>query len=360
MARNAVFLSLLVFLSAYYFPTISSEDVSYGIDVSNPIHYRVSTNYAHLPHNTDPENHEEPTQFQGMPLQPLGDRQQVYSNHLDGCRKFYAPDDSYRCDIFEYDRLTMNLRQPQSMVNLTESGWKLLKAPTHVKELIQEFWEKNSAKSSPEIWGKGNVYVNTWDRPTTLVSVDDKGLRGSGARLKEELWAASTAVVEEWTQQELQPCSLYGIRVYHEGAVMLSHVDRLPLVVSAMINVAQDVDEDWPLEIYDHEGRAHNITFEPGDMLLFESASVIHGHPFPLKGRFYASIFIHFEPSGRQYGEMNGRFYLRDGSASASSKRKPKDLDSQYHAAVKAGLGGPSASMDGLPPYIKRKWKWFD
>jgi prolyl 4-hydroxylase len=29
-----------------------------------------------------------------------------------------------------------------------------------------------------------------------------------------------------------------------------------------------------------------------------ESHSVIHGRPFPLKGRFYASIFVHFEPFG--------------------------------------------------------------
>lgn len=29
---------------------------------------------------------------------------------------------------------------------------------------------------------------------------------------------------------------------------------RLPLVSSAIINVAQDVDEDWILEVYDHDG----------------------------------------------------------------------------------------------------------
>lgn len=40
-------------------------------------------------------------------------------------------------------------------------------------------------------------------------------------------------------------CSLYGIRVYKEGAVLAPHVDRLPLVSSAIINVAQDVDEPW-------------------------------------------------------------------------------------------------------------------
>lgn len=64
-------------------------------------------------------------------------------------------------------------------------------------------------------------------------------------------------------------------------------VDRLPLVNSAIIQVAQDVDEPWPLEVYDHSGMAYNITLEPGEMVLYESATVVHGRPFPLKGRSY-------------------------------------------------------------------------
>lgn len=42
---------------------------------------------------------------------------------------------------------------------------------------------------------------------------------------------------------------------------------------------------------------------EPGDMVLYESGSLMHGRPFPLKGRFYANIFIHFEPTGRKAGD---------------------------------------------------------
>lgn len=79
-----------------------------------------------------------------------------------------------------------------------------------------------------------------------MVSVDERGLRGSGGRLKEHISAAASAVLEEWTKVELQPSSLYGIRIYHEGTIMLPHVDWLPLVVSAVTNVAQDVEEDWP------------------------------------------------------------------------------------------------------------------
>jgi prolyl 4-hydroxylase len=174
-----------------------------------------------------------------------------------------------------------------------------------------------------------------------MVSVDDKSLRGSGTSLKSKLWNAARDTIQEWTGEDLSPTSLYGIRVYTQGAILLPHVDRLPLVASAMVNVAQDVDEDWPMEIYDHDGRAHNVTLAPGDMLLFESHSILHGRPFPLKGRYYAMIFIHFEPTGhslRHYGE-----------------NPETDVDNQYKQASKDGVGGQSASSSGLPPYINRE-----
>lgn len=64
---------------------------------------------------------------------------------------------------------------------------------------------------------------------------------------------------------------------YSAGSVLATHVDRLPLVSSAIINVASDVDEPWPLEVIGHNGKATNVTMEPGDMVLYESHSVLHG-----------------------------------------------------------------------------------
>jgi len=49
--------------------------------------------------------------------------------------------------------------------------------------------------------------------------------------------------------------------------------------------------------VYGHDGKVYNVTMEPGDMVLYESHSVLHGRPFPLKGRYYANIFVHFEPA---------------------------------------------------------------
>jgi hypothetical protein len=66
--------------------------------------------------------------------------------------------------------------------------------------------------------------------------------------------------------------------VYTCGSILAPHVDRDPLVSSAIINVDErGLLELWSLEVYDHEGMAHNLTLEPGEMILYESHSVLHG-----------------------------------------------------------------------------------
>lgn len=173
-------------------------------------------------------------------------------------------------------------------------------------KLLNEHWEKNKEQMKQEVWAVGNIYTNHWKAPTYMVSVEDKDLVGDDMlELKNAIWNAAKGTIEEWTGMEQKPTSMYGIRVYTEGAILSPHVDRMPLISSCIINVAQDVDEDWPLEVIDREGRSINVTMEPGDMVLYESASLIHGRTFALKGKYYANIFIHFEPTGRKLnGEM--------------------------------------------------------
>jgi hypothetical protein len=77
--------------------------------------------------------------------------------------------------------------------------------------------------------------------------------------------------------------------LYQLFLAFFTDVDRLPLVSSCIIQVAPDLDEPWPIEVYDHKGKAYNVTMEPGDMVLYESHTVLHGRPFPLKGRKYVS-----------------------------------------------------------------------
>lgn len=166
--------------------------------------------------------------------------------------------------------------------------------------------------------------------------------RGSGA-IKSKIVSLVQPVLEAWTGQSLVPTSVYGIRVYQEGAVLAPHVDRLPLVTSAIINVAQDVDEWWPLEVVGHDGVAVNITMEPDEMILYESHSVLHGRPFPLQGRFYANVFVHFEPHGH-----TTRHEARGGYGSS----KAIDYAALY-AKARAKDFFPATHTHELPDYIK-------
>jgi len=165
---------------------------------------------------------------------------------MEGCRHHYAAHADY-CDETEEERIDMNLRQPPSMTNYTELGFAKVVAPKKVFAALQKFWEENSGSGNEhaEDWDEGNTYTNHWDVPTFMLDVADEKFKGGGKNLEKLIWDGAKSTLEKWTKETLQPCSLYGIRKYGEGAVLAPHVDRLPLVTSAIINVAQDVDEPW-------------------------------------------------------------------------------------------------------------------
>jgi len=306
---------------------------SYGLDISYPVHsFRTSLNFSGYNGTygavTYDENDSLPVNILDQPEQPLGDRQSFYLKYMQGCRDFenkegiFAPasgtnitrrKNGYLCDSTEKDRIRMNKSQPETLANFTDMGFKKMRAPPLLVELLTSFWKENMHKQEGEKWFTGNVYTNHWAAPTRMISLDNTKLKGQ-AGLKKRVWDAACDAIEEWTGQTLHPVSLYGIRIYPEGAVLAPHVDRLPLVSSAIINIAQDVDEDWPIEVCGHDGKMHNVTMEPGDLVLYESHTVVHGRPFPLKGRFYANVFIHFEPVGREIREYTKKFFDADGN----------------------------------------------
>lgn len=78
--------------------------------------------------------------------------------------------------------------------------------------------------------------------------------------MQKMVWRLARPVLEEWTGMRLSPVSMYGVRIYKNNSILAPHVDRMPLVTSCIINLDQDLDEDWPLEVFDHDGNAHNVT----------------------------------------------------------------------------------------------------
>ena len=187
-------------------PSVSSSS-SYGIDVSFPIFKRVSTNYPWLPHNWNNITSSEKKSRRpkdDMPIQPLGNRQQIYNDYLTTCRAYYGKTDGSKCDVYEYDRMIMNQRQPQSMQNYTKVGFLKTRAPKKVIDLSTQFWEKNHLNTKAEKWPRGNSYINTWVSPTYMISIEDGSLRGGGFKLRKEIWDASREAIQ-WTTPNYTP-----------------------------------------------------------------------------------------------------------------------------------------------------------
>jgi len=302
--------TILLLLASTVTALAADETADYGVDASFPIH-----------HNFLGHNHQvERTQA------VFGeDRIRTYYDYTVGCIEKYAETNmGHLCSQNEDTRLRYNRVQPGGVRNHTEVGFKVVTLSAEVWRALQEFWtnamiehdektKKNEDAGhrvvvfpdglSDENWPTGNTYVNHWYRPThiTTINVD--------RNLTQLIWDESQKHMQEWIPRaELFTRSdIYGIRIYRNGHILAPHVDRDPLVSSAIINVDQDgMEEPWPLEVYDHAGKAHNVTIQPGEMILYESHSVIHGRPFPLRGNYYANIFVHFKPHFEGYEEYMG------------------------------------------------------
>ena len=99
---------------------------------------------------------------------------------------------------------------------------------------------------------------------------------------------------------KLRPTSAYGVRLYQNGSTIVMHNDKPQThVISSIIHIAHQYDDDnqpWPIHIEDHDGNLHAVALEEGQMLFYESAKCLHGRMRTLKGKYYGSLFIHYQP----------------------------------------------------------------
>jgi len=164
-----------------------------------------------------------------------------------------------------------------------------MKFPSPVWEQVLQFWESSNQTQVVEPWDPGNSYVNHWESSTHMVYLP--------IDLKNKIFDAAKPILEAWSGQSLVATSCYGIRVYKNDSFLRSHVDVLQThAISAILQVAQDVDEPWGLQIHNHAGERAEYFLQPRDFVLYESAACIHGRETRMKGRYYANTFIHFRP----------------------------------------------------------------
>jgi len=157
---------------------------------------------------------------------------------------------------------------------------------------------------------------------------------------------------EEWSGLKLKPTSVYGIRLNSNGSSLTMHYDKCNThVISAIVHVGHQYDNDdepWPIEIEDHNGQLHSVNLEAGQMLFYESATCLHGRRQRLKGKYYASIFMHFQPTDKAIWDVK----LDDVVNHVPPHWRDGVIEEQGNRWAGQGLTIDSRVTDGAPPRV--------
>ena len=256
-------------------------------------------------------NEEDPSAYTGRSLAtPTTDTGGGKCTSLDERWKVWFIEIAYQM------RVMQNYLQPQVVRPVTEAGFELRRMPEETFSWLKEFYYESgegvkNATNGVTTTSKRRTNLDTDELKKAIGVLMEESMAGTCLNqidvpteikslpidLKTRLVKEVGKTFEEWYGGKLIATSIYGVRRYFEGSILRMHVDTIVThAVSAIINIGQQVDEDWPLVILDHQGREHSITMEPGDLLLYESAKLVHGRPSLLKGDYYDNLFIHFMP----------------------------------------------------------------
>lgn len=189
---------------------------------------------------------------------------------------------------------------------ISELGFKVIKTPEKAWRLIQDGYKLLQSTKTVESWTGIDTIISGSEQPTEIMSFDNF------ASLRDTILEELKPAHEEWSNEKLTPSALYGVRSYHKGATLISHVDRVQTHhVSSIIIVDKDLDcgcnqtkgvpNDWALDFIDHNGDTHQIYAEIGDMIMYESAICPHGRLEPFKGKYFRNLFAHFKFTDIEY-----------------------------------------------------------
>lgn len=196
---------------------------------------------------------------------------------------------------FRYDRSPYIPKVRNYIPNYTKYGYSKQKLSDKLFNKILKFYTENKSliSSNENGWHSLQKYVYNKSKTPTTQFLDLANDPGVEQMLKSEL----LGILEKWANISLEWTSIYGIRIYQNGSILNMHTDRYDThVISFIINVDQDINDDWPLVLIDNFGIKQEIILKPGDIVLYESARCSHGRPYEFNGKSFANIFGHSKP----------------------------------------------------------------
>mmetsp|Transcript_5366 Transcript_5366/g.10179 ORF Transcript_5366/g.10179 Transcript_5366/m.10179 type:complete len:390 (-) Transcript_5366:138-1307(-) len=236
------------------------------------------------------------------------------------------------------------LAQTWLLPSFTPVGFKKMKAPEHLFKKLQAQYEAGLEKLQQRESAESFSHKPGSTTPKELLP-NFIPMHQLNRQVMEEL----RPLHEEWSGVKLRNGQAYGVRVYKNGSTLVNHVDRSEThVISCIFHVGHDLDEPWPLEIEDHDGKVHAVNMEPGDMVMYESAKQYHARLTPMRGRHYGSVFVHYFPE-----EAGWNWTMWDVHVAV-----PPDFLSPEVPAERVEKGGydPSAESN-IAAYFREYWE---
>jgi len=202
------------------------------------------------------------------------------------------------------DRITAHTYHRNSLLPLdlpafSKKGYATFKIPEPVYEWLLDFYDRNQKERRVEPWAADRTQMNFHEHKIYQVDLDLE--RAEADKLANE---HIRPLLEEWVGRDLQLTSYFGVREYFPGSRLRNHVDRSEThVISVTMSLERRrlphedpdlADDEWPLEFINWEGNTIRYSHKPGYMVLYESARLPHGRPYPLKSGMHTGAFLHY------------------------------------------------------------------
>jgi hypothetical protein len=172
----------------------------------------------------------------------------------------------------------------------TDIGYTKLNTPLEIQSYLNTVCKSEDRTKE----GKTNIFARTSSGPPPyLIVIPDPK--------KKWIEKILHPMLEKWAGIKLVHSASYGPREYRKGSALRGHVDRDSHIISVIIHIGRDPEElptdDWALEVTGHNKIKKNIFMKPGEMVFYESRSVMHSRETPNPYDYYRNIFLHWRPA---------------------------------------------------------------
>jgi len=174
----------------------------------------------------------------------------------------------------------------------SEHGYTKMNMTERLRSTLLNWWDKEKGSAYREGVVSGG-YTNNHVKFNDLLDISRY------PAIRQVIDKEMEEVLQWWTQTPLRWTATYGTRVYKRGSMLIDHVDRSDThLASAVLQIAQEADPEhgWPLEVIRPDGTTCEVYLQPGEMVLYEGARIMHGRPERFNGTYFANAFTHFAP----------------------------------------------------------------